>query len=437
MNILFIDDDPNIVNLYSVVLEPLCKDGEFYTASCPGEAKDIINEIKLDLIVSDFDMHPHGTGEEVYNTWIDSINSNNDFMFFTSRNLEELDFYKTGRNNFFLQKPEKLKDFKNFVKNIIHSPVSEYSPIAIYQFARWSKTKVSVYIKINEEKHIKIFNVNEEYSLERLNSYIDKGTKFLYIKDEDDSTFLKEYDYSSVFDKAKEFSFESLKQNHRLLNIQISMFGLTQQSLNTATDTTEKILDQINNNDKSLFDLIERMLTSSDFTYDHSYLTICIASFVCEKMMIDKKVLLKITTAALLHDILIPSNRLAQIHDTKPEEVKDLEQNDMITLSKHNLLGSNLNELEKFGNDISKIIEFHHTGISDYPIEEHKKPISQLNIQQSIFLASHFIAIEIYKHNYELSKLSDILTFSQYKYSGKYFDKIWNSLDYAFRQKLN
>jgi response regulator RpfG family c-di-GMP phosphodiesterase len=436
MRILMVDDDSNIINLYSVVLEPLCRDGGFHFAYTPEEASHLIQEKEFDLVISDFDMPPNGTGEEVFNSWIDSVNCKNKFMFFTTRERRELNFFNSNENHYHLPKPATLKKFKNYLKDITKLPTKEYFPIAIYHFARWKKSKVTIYIKINDEKYLKVFNKDEEYDLDRLNTYIDKGKRFLYVKTSDETEFFNEYDYSTIFEDEKSFSFENLKQNHHFLNAQVSMFGLTKQSLKTATDTAENIIHQIEG-DSPLYDLLYKSLNSNDYTYDHSYMTICLASFICEQMLIDKKVLTKISTAALLHDVLLPTNRLALIHDTEPEKIDHLESHEIELVSNHNDLGDKLNELDGICNDIHNIIEYHHSGIDQYPIEEHKKEISQLNMQQCIFQASHFVAVEIHKHNYKLSKLSDILTFSQYKYSGKNFDKIWSTLEYIFRHKLN
>jgi putative nucleotidyltransferase with HDIG domain len=435
MRILMVDDDSNIINLYSVVLEPLCKDEGFHYAYSPSEAIEKINSYTYDLVISDFDMPPEGTGESVYNSWRDSSSREGNFMFYTSRELKELSFYEQDINKYHLQKPATLKQFKGFLQGITKEKVRDYFPIAIYHFARWKQTKFPIYIKINEGKYVKVFNENEEYDLDRLNKYIEKGEHFLHVKTTDEGLFFDEYDYSTVFHK-EEFSYDNLKQNHHFLNAQVSMFGFTKQSLNTAKDTAEKIL-HIVESDSTLFDLLYRALSSKDFSYDHSYMIICISSFLCEQMMLDKQTLTKISTAALLHDVLLPTNKLTQIHDIEPERIEDLSPEERKQIENHDNLGNKLNELEQFGNEIQSIIEFHHSGVTNYPYEKHKKEITQLNIQQCIFQAAHMVACEIYKHDYSLSKVSDILTFSQYKYSGRNFDKIWHTMDYVFRHKLN
>ncbi|WP_127715787.1 response regulator [Halobacteriovorax sp. HLS] len=435
MQILMVDDDSSIIDLYSVVVEPLCVKNGFHVAYSPKEAIELIEKIDFDLIICDFDMPPTGTGEEVFYNWKENSKENQKFMFFTSRTLRELAFYKVEDNQFYLQKPTNLKKYRNYINSVTKTDQSTYFPIAIYHFARWKKSKFPIYIKINNDKFIKVFNTEEEYDLDRLNTYIEKGQRFLYIQTKDENKFFDKYDYSTIFE-TEEYSYDSLKQNHHFLNSQVSMLGLTKQTLKTAQSTAEKIIQDVESK-TTLFDLLQKAINSKDFTYDHSYLMVCICSYVCDQMSLDKSVLKKISTAALIHDVLIPTNRLALIHDLEPKKIEQLEAKDRDAILSHTSLSDTLSKMDDLTNEIQNLIEFHHSGIDDYSISNHKKDLSQLNQNQCIFLASHFVACEIYRHDYDLHKISDILTFSKYKFSSKNFDKIWHTIEYVFKHKLN
>ncbi|OUR97046.1 hypothetical protein A9Q84_11990 [Halobacteriovorax marinus] len=438
MKVLFVDDDPNIINLYSIVLESIFEDGGVFYSYTPEDAKRVIQEQGLDLVISDFDMAPNGTGEEVYSHWSISNNRNNQFVFFTSRESTELEFYKLDENRHHIRKPTSLKEFKNFLLELLNPERSEYTPIAIYHFIRWNETKIPIYISLNSNHYVKIFNSNEIYSSEQLNKYIAKGMKFLYIKTADENDFLTEYDQSSLFNQNKSKkvdSYEAIKKNHLFLNAQISSFGLTKQSLKTAQATTENLINDIKKEDK-LYNLLAKALNAKDFSYDHSYMTICIASFLCEQMNIDSINLSKVSTAALLHDIMLLNNKITYIHDLEPKKINQLNIEEKESIKHHQILDDELEKLDQFGSDISDIISFHHSGDEDYPFAG-KKDLSQLNNLQAIFQASHFVSCEIYRCDFDFGKVGDILTLSQYKYSGKNFDKIWHTMQYVFSNKLN
>jgi len=315
---------------------------------------------------------------------------------------------------------------------------SEFTPIAIYHFSRWNETKIPVYISLSNDHFVKVFNSDETYSLDQLNKYIEKGIKYLYIKTNDENIFLSGYDHSSVFKAGKKDSKESydcIKENHNFLNAQVSSLGLTKQSVRLAQHTAELIINDLKKENK-LYNLLERALNSKDFSYDHSYLTICISSFLCAELKIDQINLRKISTAALLHDLLLLNNKITYIHDIEPEKIKELSSEEKRSIQEHHKIENELDSLDQFGSDITDIINFHHSGETKYPYPA-KKDLSQLSNLQVIFQASHFVSCEIYKSEFDFKKIGNLLTLSKYKYSGKNFDKIWHTMQYIFNNKLN
>lgn len=439
MKILFVDDDPNIINLYSVVLESICSKGELMFAHCPNEAIQILqNQKEIDLVISDFDMPPEGTGEEIYHYWKTEYRDKKKFMFFTSRETRELSFYDLDENNLHLKKPATLKEFKQFLTSSTSTADQEYYPVAIYQFARWKKTKVPVYLSLSDSHFVKVFNPDEEYDMEQLQKYMKAGKKYLYIKHSDEGMFLDSYDTSYIFshEDNQTFNFETVKQNHNFINAQVQTLGITPQTVKTAQKTAEHLIAVVEKSN-SLFELLNRALNSKDFSYDHSYTTICICSQLVDQMGIDKSNLKKLSISALLHDVKISSSSLAAIHDLEPNKIKELSSEEQTELKEHCDLSDPLKEIELFGDEIASIIKFHHSGDEKYPYTEHKKDTTQLSVLQCIFQASHLVACELYKNEFNYNKLRDILTYSQYKYSGKKFDKIWHTMEYIFTHKMS
>ncbi|EQC43817.1 response regulator [Bacteriovorax sp. Seq25_V] len=436
MNILIVDDDNAILELICIIVENAFESATIVRASCPNTAIAELDRYSFDLIICDYEMPPFGTGEDVY-IHLRTHNSETQFLLFTSRNLEEVDFLTDSNDQRLssLQKPARPKDITAMLNKILNydgdGEQSKYRRVPIYNFTRFNYTKCSIFIEINKEKYVKIINKEHEYEMDFIQRYIQKEIKYFYILAEDYEDFLVEFTSTNFLKNTNSESdfLENAKKQHLYLASLVKQLGISQYSIDESSKLALQAIEQAH---KSSFKgLIESLLKSNDYSYDHTFLITCICSHISGEVGLTKQANERLAMASLIHDLGIERADLNYIHDIRPEKIKDLTYDEQQIIRKHVKLLENNKNFTDISDEIQKILTIQHSFDENYPYNE-----SQMNTNNSVttltFLVAHAFSNELYHYEFKPEKLREIFTILNYKFAHKNFYKILKAIKDKF-----
>lgn len=316
--ILIIDDD----DLFSGALSSALKQANYETVTCPDAqgALSIFDIDKFDLVVSDIRLPGSLSGVDLLQKFKDS-HPTSFFVLMTgfSELSETFEAYKYKPDGF-LAKPFKKEDLFAIITALFQpmgggdsSAVQEqfdddFCKINIDDFVSGKSIQADVYIRIQENKFVKIAHAGENIPLDRIKAYKQKNIFFLYLKQED---FKKYVDLSltltplvfknSAINREKKLNF--LKHATDVIQTEIKLKGVNEETFAHASTVLENSLNLLSEN-SSLLAMLQGLNTHADHLFAHN---LAVSLYSC---MIAKKLgwhslntLFKLSLGGLLHDI--------------------------------------------------------------------------------------------------------------------------------------
>lgn len=440
MKILLVDDDTTILELLAIILENIFNPEIIDRATRPDHGIEKLSKTTYDLVICDFEMSPHGNGEMVFNYIVENAIQSK-FVLFSSENKENLQMLKAEQFNTsqfnYLSKPAKPKVFKEFIKGIIDLPQIQseaaFCPIRIHNFLRFSGTQCSIFVKLSNNKYVKILNPGDNYDIEFIDKYIAKKVTHLYIEKKDYDSFLVEFGGSKflISDGLTTNNFiKEAQKTHRYLSTLMSGIGISEYALDIAEQISSQVLKQASG-EKSLKDLLANLINSKDYSYDHTYLITCICSHLCKELGLSQKVLERLSFASLVHDIGISNAETCYIHDLKPKNIENLDKEEIQSIKGHHDILKNFKNLPDITDDVQMILTHHHLFEKDYPFNTNFQ-MERLNQVVSVFLVAHCFSNQLYLHRFDTSMIRDALTIVKFNFTTPNFTKIIRALEIIY-----
>jgi CheY-like chemotaxis protein len=197
MKILLADDDHELRALLVLLLESDLG-VDVLEARSGNEAIEILShQSDIDVIVSDYNM-PDGNGYEIYK-FLQSKNLNIPFILCSSDPIQSLSDFDVSKIAGHIQKPKvqpltkiiaDIRDKINAEKSI-QSKTPEFCRIRIDSLRRMSIVVSDLYIKLGDDKYVKIVNDGDTIDHDDFNRLNDKMVEFLYLPRENAGGFLK------------------------------------------------------------------------------------------------------------------------------------------------------------------------------------------------------------------------------------------------------
>jgi response regulator RpfG family c-di-GMP phosphodiesterase len=425
--ILIVDDIDEILDLYEVLLE-----GELDTviirATNSAEAIEILNvDSEIDLIVSDMNM-PGGNGDLLlkYNLQSKKI----PFILSTSNSLDELSletqsFIKDNDFVSHLRKPSERKEFLDSVNNALENtniPKSSiqmentlYRRVQIDFLKMFISENADIYIKIGEDKFVKIVHKNELVEPGQLEKYQLKGEKYAFVSEKDYSPLVENL-MSSVnedIDSSEDMYslLEAGAEGLKVVNDSLHYLGVSDSQRKYVKKFVNKCLTQLSTN-PSVNNLLKRFYKQKGYLVGHSLLTIHIASLIISRSTFsNSQQLEKLSYAGLLHDISIKDPELAKIID-QDESYESLSEKQKDVVRNHATQSAAVVEkINYLSDDVKKIILDHHekcdgTGFPRGLRGNNISPMSAIFILS--LRAAHFMYFQDYPNN-KGQLISDLL----------------------------
>lgn len=442
MKVLIIDDDNSILELLAIIIENGFSPSLIAKAMCPQSAIQELDKEHFDLIICDYDMPPHGNGEQVFDYFV-SKKIEASFLLFTAKESHLVPLVNSPKfqnmKYSFLQKPSKPKIIKEKISAIInreHATMDNYCSIRIYNFTRFNTTKCDIYIKIGDDKFVKVLNKDDTFEADFIGKYMSKNITHLYITKDSYDQFLVEFGssnflLSSETDKAT--FIETAKKSHQYLAGMINSLGVSQYTIDMATNIAEKTIE-LTRKDKTLSLLLEKLIKSQSHSYDHTFLVTCLCTHIAKEIGLSEQAIEKLAFSSLVHDIGINKNETCYIHDIVPSKIDTLDFEDQYSIKNHHEVLEKIEHLPDISDDILTIVKFHHIFDDAYPNRDTIN-LERFNSVVGVFLVAHAFSNELYRADFDMKKVREGLTIVTSIFKTKNFAKIIRALDIIILEK--
>lgn len=384
MNILYVEDDEDIQEIYMMVLEGHFTDSEFTHCENGQIAIDKLKEgNKFDIILSDYDM-PVANGGVLYQHVIEN-KIDTPFVLLTGRDIKDDPHLGSfledkSRINIYLTKPIQkealISSFEELHNKILNKQSTTenfeqqnelWSPISAKSILKSNMIPCDIYIKINERKFIKIINANTMYGADVILKYINKGISHLYVKKQDfpkladniSASVLKVLEVKenmnvSQLTQTANMAIEILRDNIIGCGLSPTSVKLTEQCLAVGREIIRK--------HNKLSELIKSLLKRDDYLLNHVHLVTYFSTAIAERLdWASESTTTRLAMAALLHDITLDSIPTARIRNTNDPEFANLSPEEQDKVKRHPLDASQIvKNYSDIPPDIDSIIFQHH-----------------------------------------------------------------------------
>ncbi len=255
----------------------------------------------------------------------------------------------------------------------------EYCKIDIDDFVSGKEMKYDIYVRLSDYKYIKIAREGSDITPERIKSFKEKNTKYLYLKKEDFSKYIEfnmilapAVSQAAGINKHKKFQF--LKNTNELILEDIYMNGVNEASFDYAKTVVEATVSTITEQE-DLFTLLTLLNDHTNFLYAHC-LGVSSYSAMIGKALKWTSVsnIYKVSIGGLLHDV----GKKEIDRDIIEKPKKDCTIEEIKIIESHPLRGMEiLKRVKGIPQDILQIILQHHENClgQGYPVGLRKHSI--------------------------------------------------------------
>lgn len=338
-------------------------------------------------------------------------------ILFSTSPLADIPHFKSivenGSNkHFFLSRPKEMREIPKYIDKVArindglrNTLIADFKPFLLINLYKMTSVPVDIYLKLSENKYVRVINQNEHLTLPTLNKYKQKGVDNIYIEISQYPVLLTHYiDKLSGDLHNRRLASNTEVRDHKQACKLIYDHMAALQISETILESGKKLIDQSLENfstQSGIMDSIERIVQVDNYYFDHSVAIAYLATAICkESDWTSPETLRKLVIAALFHDL-----SLEKIQHIAWDKLLKIDIDNSTSLNRrtkgllldHAKLSAELLKQNKCSlPDIEKIIEQHHERPdgSGYP--------KGLSHSQIFPLAAIFILAEEFVSNYFL-----------------------------------
>lgn len=398
---LVVEDDEDIREIISSHLEE--EFGAFVElASSGNEAIEKLKSgLNVDCVVSDYTM-ANGTGGTLF-LYIKKSAPKIPFILCTANDPKTLAEFKTSPPDFFVEKPfitgplsEVVKKL-SFSKEPLKQKVLEYFSIKPKSLLRVGLLPTPIYLKLSEDKYVKILNAGDCFNADDFHKYSLKNVESFYLLNSDREAFfhhwLADLDKLGVAENTPPSEFDRLAvrnlQNIYLLIGELGAHPEIQKKMLSAAVLSIRTVCA----EPSLFACMKRMLDDPEhYVPMHSLSVGHIACALANLMGWSSEItFLKLQMAAMLHDVTLDTQNLVRVKclDELEADVATMTAAELSFFKTHPYQAAVLiQEFKQLPADVDVIVRQHHElpDGSGFPEGLQHQKISPLS---SVFILAH------------------------------------------------
>lgn len=322
LQILIVDDEPEILDIIVMLIK--MKFNAEITSALSGRAA--INELKqnpnFDLIICDYSM-PDGNGDIVY-SFIKEQKLNIPFVLHTAVSLEDIAL--KNEDIVLFPKPANFADFTQLLKKMLPDEKEEteivkgeYCSINLTMLLKAGTLPGDIYIKLSDNKFVKILLKDNVFCDEDFQKYKIRGINKLYFEKKDSKLILDRLinditlSYRDVSMAQLPEAYIITQNVHEVLHETFLQLGVTEEfkkAIDQSVAFSINAIKVMSARDKAYQKLFDKIALHRDkYISSHSSALAFVAATFANKLDWKSEVTLaKLTTAALLHDIVLASD---------------------------------------------------------------------------------------------------------------------------------
>lgn len=387
MKILYAEDEEVLRELYALQIEALVNCDIIEVSSGEEAIKALQNDPSIGLVLSDYRM-PNGNGDIIYQYLIDNKRN---IPFYLISTYEPSDcpgmenFSKDNPQNAYFSKP--IKNFKEMaekikialehpiapsnesqpVEKIAQENIPDYCKVKLPRFLRFNNSNCPIYIKLSDNKFVKLINKEDLYDTDLIEKYAKKNVDYFYISGTDFIEFVNYYKtiLESSIKKDEHASVGQIIDTHlatvSFIHEMVTNVGVTPQVVEIVNQTASAAISFIKKN-KDIFQYLDVILKRQSFLFEHSLMTAYLAASIAQEMdWMTDATMEKLCVTALLHDVTLDDSINAPLEQVIEKIPDNLPKKDRDMIFGHPISASNLvRGKEGLPPDIDWIILCHH-----------------------------------------------------------------------------
>lgn len=271
-----------------------------------------------------------------------------------------------------------------------------YQSVRTIFFNKFTKLDFDLFIKLSDQKFVKILNSGDSISPDFINKYVSKKIFEFFLTNEDYAQFRDQiFDFHS---SAQEVLVEGRKIRvpcNENLNIMIESMGISPKETKRINEMTTRLVTDLNTEDSDITKLVKRFTTSDErFQYDHSYLTAVMSCQIAGQnewgTNPNKE---KLCLASIIHDL---NHKVTDLESSLSSQdfSQGVNPNEKERTQK---LSQSLRKVERIPIDVISIIENH--------LQINRPNLSPMTC---CFVVGHQFVIELYKNKFDQDSIPDI-----------------------------
>ncbi|MBT3235497.1 MAG: HD domain-containing protein [Bdellovibrionales bacterium] len=414
----------------------------FETDSGEEAVETLWKEKDFDLIISAFHLREQN-GDYLYSQ-LKEINPSIPFILHTTVFDNTITTFKNftedNPKNKILLKPEALS-IVQMVCTILGVEATHEAPkyrkIAAKRFLAFNNISSDIYLRLGNNKYVKIINADELYHAEVIEKYQKRGCDYFYVPAQYFINFCDLYSnmLKSRLKKKNQPPIRSLQAELvgvSFVHETILEMGIEQSTVDILDATIDSCITSISSNSK-VISLLENMVRNQNYQHEHSLMCSYISMAIALEMSWNSDATMeKLAMASLLHDICIEEKQLARIHDLKSNDMLKVPWRKRQAVQKHSQRASDLiNRMHGMPADISNIVLSHHEmpNGSGFPRGLNANELSPLSC---IFILAEQFTKSIFSE--ETIETSNVLKSIEQEYNLGKFKKPLKGLRKVFMQ---
>lgn len=313
----------------------------------------------------------------------------------------------------------KEDEYKLFMERLLLTPpfsgeteniLEKYTRVRLFFFYRFEEVDFPIYIRLNDDKFVKVLNSNENFGPEFLEKYQNKNIRYLYVEEKDFSKFAKMLYTAPLFGgKTGDDPLEYKRRKTMFLQEMAKTVGITPNILETAEGSLAEIIEEAKGK-KTLSKLLHILENSGSYNSDHATLLAYVTAAMCDELgWTTRRSKEKLGFASLFHDITLIDPRLAVLNYRSIAGLTRFDKKVQEKFKEHPLKSSELvREITAKYPQVDTIIEQHHER-PDGTGFPYGKDYNQITPLSCVFIVAHDFVSRVYEINFDLSDPQKIL----------------------------
>ena len=406
--ILIVEDDQFFREAISDILKT-----KYSVLEAPNgkSAKEILSIQNVNIVLTDIQM-PGLTGLELLE-WGKSFKPEVNFIVMTgfSAALETQNAFELGAKGF-LAKPFKNSELFQTIEGILGlnqdlidqqskppAPI-EYCKVSIEEFVSKPQIDFDVFIKLSEDKIIKLAHKGQQIPKDKVELFKSKGLKHLYILRDDFNKLVNfNLNIAKLIKDRNDISSEKklnfLKYTGEVILEKTFIDGVNKESFSEAKSFLDLTLNTITQSNEG-FELLNVLNSNSDTLYAHSLGVSLYSGLIAKSLGIESTTtLFKISLAGLFHDI--GKKEIDRELLEKPRHLVTREERKII--ESHVTRGQEiLNSMQGIHSDVVRIVSEHHEDLLGQGYPQGKKKFELHPLSKIIQCANIFVNLTLGVH---------------------------------------